>query len=135
MLFEFFLIVFADVIGGTDSEGSDEEKEERPKKKAAAKKKAAPKRNADGSAPKPNGFTKPLKLSPEMAAWVGSETASRPAITKHLWAYVKERNLQDPSNKQFVLADEQLKGLTGEERFQAFGFAKLVKQHILGYAD
>lgn len=29
-----------------------------------------------------------------MAAWVGAPTASRPEITKHMWAYVKERGLQ-----------------------------------------
>lgn len=130
-----------DVYGGTEDEAeSDEDEEEKPKKKA---KKAAPKPKAkaarrasgEGGAPKVNGFTKPVKLSPEMAAWMGSETASRPQITKHLWAYVKGNNLQDPSNKQFVLSDDTLKKLTGEDKFQAFGFAKLVKQHILGYAD
>lgn len=70
-----------------------------------------------------------------MAAWMGTDAAPRPQITKKLWAYVKENNLQDPANKQFVLADETLKKLTGEERFQAFGFSKLIKQHVFGYAD
>lgn len=34
------------------------------------------------------------RLSDELAAWMGTPTASRPEITKHMWAYVKERGLQ-----------------------------------------
>ena len=41
-------------------------------------------------------------------------------------------HLQDPSNKQFVLADPTLEALTGEKRFKAFGFGKLIKDHFLG---
>jgi upstream activation factor subunit UAF30 len=89
----------------------------------------------DGAAPKLNGFTKPITLSPEMAAWMGAPTASRPAVTKHLWQYIKERDLQDPANKQFVLADDTLRALTGEAKFKAFSFGKLAKKHFLGYAD
>lgn len=39
--------------------------------------------------------------------------------------------LQDPSDKSFILADDALKGLTGEARFKGFGFAKLIKQHLV----
>jgi len=66
---------------------------------------------------------------------MGTEAAPRPQITKFLWEYVKAKGLQDPSNKQFVLADETLRKLTGEERFKAFSFSKLIKDHVLGYAD
>lgn len=38
---------------------------------------------------------------------------------------------QDPSNRSFILADDALKGLTGEARFKAFGFSKFIKQHII----
>ena len=40
------------------------------------------------------------------------------------------RPMQDPSDKSFILADDTLKALTGEERFKGFGFAKLIKQHL-----
>lgn len=33
-------------------------------------------------------------LSEQMAAWMGKPTASRPEVTKHFWAYCKERGLQ-----------------------------------------
>jgi upstream activation factor subunit UAF30 len=131
----------------SEDDGSDDE-EEKPKKAAKKKKTApAPKKakkpagsstrgvNKDGQPAKPNGFTKPVKLAPDLASWMGSETASRPEITKKIWAYIKERNLQDPSNKQYALSDEMLKQLTGEDRFLVFGFGKLIKDKILGYAD
>jgi upstream activation factor subunit UAF30 len=99
-----------------------------------------PKRAARSSATsrdekKVNGFTKPLKLAPDLAAWVGKDTASRPEITKHLWNYVKEKNLQDPGNKQYVIADEVLQQLTGQRRFLAFSFQKLLTTQILGYVE
>lgn len=39
--------------------------------------------------------------------------------------------LQDPSNKQYVLADDNLKALTGESRIRAFGIQSLIKHHFL----
>lgn len=107
------------------------QKKNAPKKDM--KKKPAEKSKPDGK-PALTGFTKPLHLSPEMQAWVGVETCSRPEITKKLWAYVKEHDLQDPTDKRYVNADDALFHLTGESRFQAFSFLKLVKDHILEYA-
>ena len=85
--------------------------------------------------PKLTGFTKPVKLSPEMQAWMGVSSCSRPEIVKKLWAYIRQNNLLDPSDKRYVNADDTLIRLTGETRFQAFSFAKLVKKHIYGYVD
>ncbi len=38
--------------------------------------------------------------------------------------------LQDPSDRRQVLSDATLKQLTGQDRFQAFGFAKLFNKHL-----
>lgn len=140
------------------SSGEEEEGGEEKKKKAAAaaskKKKPAAKKGAATAAsgskkrkssststatgtgePKLNGFTKKCKLSEDMAAWMGSSSASRPEITKKMWAYVKEKGLQDPANKSVIVADGTLKKLTGEDSFKGFSFAKYIKEHILGYVD
>lgn len=61
-----------------------------------------PPRGSLGRSPHPQPFLLGLpipslacaRLSPQLAAWVGKETASRPEITKHFWAYCKERGLQ-----------------------------------------
>lgn len=125
------------VEGDEDEEEEEEEEEEVKPKRAPQKRKAAAGNAEKGekSPGKPNGFTKQLHLAPEMASWIGKETASRPEITKQFWRYVKEQNLQDPKNKQYILADDTLRALTGQTRFTGFGFAKLVKDKILGYVD
>jgi upstream activation factor subunit UAF30 len=58
----------------------------------------------DGAPKKVNGLTKPMTLSPALAAIVGAkkdEKLARSEIVKRLWAYLKEKNLQDPENKQW----------------------------------
>ena len=92
-------------------------------------------KNSGDGVPRPSGFTKPCKLSPELAEFMGSETAARHELSKKLWQHVKERDLQDPSNRQYILSDDVLLKLTGEKRFQGFSFGKLIKDHILGYVD
>jgi upstream activation factor subunit UAF30 len=51
----------------------------------------------NGSAKKVNGLTKPMTLSPALAAIVGAkkdEKLARSEIVKRLWAYLKAKNLQ-----------------------------------------
>ena len=43
---------------------------------------------------KGSGLTKKMKLSPELAAIIGTKEASRAECVKGLWAYLKEHNLQ-----------------------------------------
>ena len=52
-----------------------------------------------------NGLTKPLTLSPELAAIVGAkkdEKLARSEIVKRLWAYLKAQNLQVSSVKIYL---------------------------------
>lgn len=123
-------VFIASDLGLTDDEDSEDEDIKTVTPKRAAKNSTS---NKEGR--KANGFTKPLKLSQELAAWMGKDTASRPEITKHLWSYVKEKNLQDPGNKQYVIADDTLLSLTGQRRFLAFSFQKLLTNQILGYVE
>ena len=74
--------------------------------------------------PKGGVFTGPMKVSPELAAIIGLKEASRAQCLKHLWAYLKEHNLQDPENNQFFRADEKLAKVFGTERISAFEVLK-----------
>ena len=77
--------------------------------------------------PKGSGLTKPMKLSPELASLIGAkkeEKLSRPEVVKRLWAYIKEKKLQDPQNKQFFVPDKTMEPIFGKERIRAFGMAK-----------
>lgn len=39
------------------------------------------------------GYTRPIKLSAELAAVVGEESMPRHEVVKRIWAIIKERNL------------------------------------------
>ena len=83
--------------------------------------------------PKGSGLTKPMKLSPELASLIGAkkeEKLSRPEVVKRLWAYIKEKKLQDPQNKQFFVPDKTMEPIFGKEKIRAFGMAKYLKTHL-----
>lgn len=78
-----------------------------------------------------SGLAKPMKLSPELEAVVGTGPMSRAEVTKALWAYIKENNLQDPEDKRTIVADEKLKPVfDGQERVNMFEMTKLVSKHL-----
>ena len=79
---------------------------------------------------KKGGLTQPLKLSDELADIVGEKEASRAQCVKHLWAYIKKHNLQDPDNKQFFTPDKKMAKVFGNDRIRAFGMAKFLSAHL-----
>merc|ERR1711970_406384 len=83
--------------------------------------------------PKGSGLTKPLNLSAELADLLGvkkGEKLSRPEVFKKLWAYIKEKKLQDPENKQFFKPDKKMEPIFGKEKIRAFGMAKHLNGHL-----
>jgi len=107
-----------------DDDSADEDWGKKKKKKAAP-----------GAKRKNTGFTKPYKLSEALADVVGADVMPRHEVVKKLWAFIKERELQDPKNKQFIICDEQLEKVIGVKRFKAFGMMKYLKEHFLGAAE
>jgi chromatin remodeling complex protein RSC6 len=79
---------------------------------------------------KTTAFMKALTPSPELAAIVGAQPLPRTEVTKRLWDYIKERNLQNPANKRNVLCDEQLKAVMGKDEVTMFEMTGLVGQHL-----
>ena len=78
-----------------------------------------------------SGLAKPMKLSAELEAVVGPGPMPRTEVTKALWKYIKENNLQDPDDKRTIVADEKLmKVFGGEERVNMFKMTKLVSAHM-----
>ena len=83
--------------------------------------------------PKGAGLTKPLTLSAELADVVGAkegEKLSRPEVVKRLWAYIKEKKLQVPENKQFFKPDKKMEPVFGTDQVRAFGMTKHLKAHL-----
>lgn len=107
----------------------------RAAKAAPKKKRATPaaKKSTDGAKPKGkgNGFTRPFKLSPELATLMGEPELPRHEVVRKMWALIKGRNLYDPKNKQFAICDAELMTVIGVKRFRTFGMLKYLKKHFV----
>lgn len=64
--------------------------------------------------PTRNGFLRPMQVSKELADFMGcdpTEKRSRVEVTQRICAYIREKDLQDPSNRRNILVDDNLKRL------------------------
>jgi chromatin remodeling complex protein RSC6 len=76
-------------------------------------------------------FMKPVKPDEKLAQVIGSEPLARTEVTRKLWDYIRGHNLQDPSNKTFIKADDKLKEVfDGRDRVSMFEMTKLVFGHV-----
>ena len=74
---------------------------------------------------------KPMNVSSELAAVVGQGPMPRSEVVKKLWVYIKSHNLQDPTNKRNINADEALKKVFGGKGVvNMFEMTKLVSKHL-----
>jgi len=66
-----------------------------------------------------------------LAPIVGGEPLPRTEATKRLWAYIKSHNLQDPTARRYILADNNLRELfDGSERVSMFDLPKFLNKHL-----
>lgn len=78
-----------------------------------------------------SAFMKPMTISPDLAAVVGAGPMPRSEVVKALWVYIKKHNLQDPTNKRNINADEALKKVFGGKgTVSMFEMTKLVSKHL-----
>ena len=74
---------------------------------------------------------KPLTLSAELEAVVGTGPMPRGQVVKKLWEYIKANNLQNPNNKRNIKADDKLRPLFGGKgEVNMFEMTKLVSGHM-----
>tara|TARA_B100001540_G_C15767579_1_gene624714 strand:+ start:809 stop:1504 length:696 start_codon:yes stop_codon:yes gene_type:complete len=65
-----------------------------------------------------SGFMKPVNISNEMCKFTGWETdcpKSRVDVTKYICNYIKEKELQNPTDRRIILPDSKLKKLLSTE--------------------
>ncbi|MDO5101644.1 MAG: SWIB/MDM2 domain-containing protein [Lautropia sp.] len=75
-------------------------------------------------------FMKALKPSEALAAVVGADALPRTEVTKKIWAYIKQHDLQNPQNKRMIRADDKLRAVFGKDEVSMFEMTKLVNQHL-----
>jgi len=83
--------------------------------------------------PAKSGLQAPMTVSKDLASIIGTakgEKISRPQVTKKLWAYLKDKKLQDPDNRQWFTPDETMAPVFGTEKIKCFSMAKYLKDHL-----
>ena len=90
-----------------------------------------------GSAAKKSGgagggaFMAPVQPDDKLAAVVGSEPLPRTEITKRIWDYIRNNNLQDPKDKRTIRADAKLKPIFGgKDKVSMFEMNKHLAAHL-----
>jgi chromatin remodeling complex protein RSC6 len=85
----------------------------------------------DAAPKKLNGLQKVLQPSAELAGVVGAAQLSRGEVVSKMWAYIKENNLQNPTNKREIIADDKLRPIFGgKERVDMFEMNKHLAKHL-----
>lgn len=73
---------------------------------------------------------KPMTLSPELENVIGKGPMPRGEVVKKLWDYIKKNQLQNPSNKRNIFADEKLMPIFGKKEVTMFEMTKLASAHL-----
>lgn len=83
------------------------------------------------AAKKPSALQQPVQPDTALAAVVGEKPQPRSEITKKIWDYIKENDLQDPANRRQIRADAKLKKVfDGKDEVDMFEMTRLVNNHI-----
>ena len=106
----------------------------------ALKNGARRRRERDPNAPKraPSGIAKPSIISPELASFLGvaPETLlARTEVIKHISAYIKANNLENPANRRQIVPNDALSKLLGVTKEDAgdlsyFSIQKQLRPHF-----
>lgn len=100
---------------------------------AEAKAKQAPKKATAKAKPgkTAGSFMAPVTPDEILAAIIGDKPLARTEVTSKLWAYIKQRKLQDRKEKRMVNADDLLRPLFGgKDRVSMFEMTQLIASHL-----
>ncbi|KAK2733727.1 hypothetical protein FQN57_001954 [Myotisia sp. PD_48] len=77
------------------------------------------------------GFHKPLTLSPALSTLLGGETSlSRPQTVKKMWEYIRQNDLQDPSDRRHIRCDDLMRPVFKQDRVHMFTMTKILNQNL-----
>ncbi|KAI2737582.1 hypothetical protein DTO012A1_7593 [Penicillium roqueforti] len=76
------------------------------------------------------GIHKPMNLSEPLSALLGEPTLSRPQTVKKVWQYIRENELQDPSDRRQILCDNAMRAVFKQDRVHMFTMTKILNQNL-----
>ena len=104
------------------------------KQKRGAKAERKPKRKRKVTAKRRNAsreaMLRPVTLSEELQDLLGEKALSRPETVKRIWAYSKDHNLINPSNKREIICNPKLQSLLGKETVGLLDLQKVLMPHF-----
>lgn len=77
-----------------------------------------------------NAFNREMVLSSDLQNVISELTCSRPQVVKRLWAYIKDNNLQNPTDKRQIICDDKLQQLFKKKTVGAFEMNRILSKHI-----
>nr|VDD45797.1 unnamed protein product [Brassica oleracea] len=113
----------------------DEEKEERIEFKGIKEKRLALFLPVKAKKRGGGGFAKVCQLSPQLEKFIGTSQLARTEVVKKMWAYIKEKDLQDPKDRRKILCDESLHSLFHVKAINMFQMNKALAKHIWPLGD
>ncbi|XP_020216637.1 upstream activation factor subunit spp27 [Cajanus cajan] len=115
-----------------EDDNAEDEEEDKPKQvKNGNKNKAGSNKLGDEVVKKRGGgFCKLCSLSPQLQEFIGAPEMARTEVVKRLWAYIREKNLQDANNRRNIICDEQLRAIFNVNSINMFQMNKALSKHI-----
>jgi chromatin remodeling complex protein RSC6 len=82
-----------------------------------------------------SGFMKPIKISEDLANFLNTnpeDLITRVHVTKKLCQYIKDQDLQNPTDRREIIPDEKLKNLfnMGNDKLTYYSMQRQIQQHI-----
>lgn len=102
----------------------------------SASRKEIKKRKEKKANRKASGFAKPGKISTELSSFMSKtegELVARTEVTKYIINYIKEKELQNPSNRKVILPNKELKkilNVSEEQEVTYFNLQKYMNHHF-----
>jgi upstream activation factor subunit UAF30 len=77
------------------------------------------------------GLAQRKEISDKLATFLGKgKTMARTEIVRELWNYIRENNLQNPSNKREIILDDAMRKVFECPKFTMFTMNKYIGAHI-----
>ena len=121
----------------SDDDESDDDESEAPKGRRHAPvtvtppKKKASSMAGSGGGGGGGGLSTPKELSPALATFLNrGPMLARTDVVKALWEYIREHNLQNPSDKRQILLDGPMQNVFGCDSFTMFTMNKYIGAHM-----
>lgn len=68
--------------------------------------------------------------SAPLSAVLAVEKLSRPQVVKKLWEYIRQHELQNPSNKKEIMCDDALRAVFAVDKIDMFRMNKVLGQYV-----